>query len=272
MPTPPSPHAPENRTVEDALARFELLDHIGNGETTACAASALAWVAGLAHTDRLPCAAPALNSMLIAANDDHTTTADQRADLVRAGATGLVDTWWLPGVVVAHCIAAGRKDADGQQIEGKVAQMLATFAAIGAWKGTHERIADLRSADLSSANLRSADLHDANLRSADLHDANLSSADLSSANLRSADLHDANLSSADLRSANLSYADLRSANLSYANLRSANLSSANLSSANLSSANLSSARGNSLTMLPAGWKIDEDNGLIVAVDETGNVA
>ena len=80
-------------------------------------------------------------------------------------------------------------------------------------------IADLRSADLSSANLRFANLSSANLRFADLR-----SADLSSTNLRFADLRFADLSSADL-----SFADLSSANLSFANLRFADLSSANLS-------------------------------------------
>src|SRR5690606_34258742 len=136
------------------------------------------------------------NSLIVSANDADGTSPTDRADLVRAGETGLLDTWWIPSIVVAHCISVGRKDDNGNDVEAPCERALRTMAAVTEWKTSHERIADLSYADLSYANLSSA-----NLRSADLRYADLSYADLSYANLRSADLRYANLSSA-----NLSYA------------------------------------------------------------------
>jgi uncharacterized protein YjbI with pentapeptide repeats len=329
-------------TITEALDRFQLIEGKGDGETTACVMSAISWVAGEAFTDAPTCAHPILTRLAIAANDAAGTTTEQRAEILRAGETGLLDTWWVPGQVIAIA-QAQPKPADGETLpdETPVARCLRVLANITAWKVEKARpdlrsanlgsanlgyadlgsanlgSANLRSADLGSANLgsanlrsanlgsanlgyanlRSADLRSANLRSANLRYANLGYANLRSANLRSADLGSADLRSADLRSANLRSADLRSANLRSANLRSADLGSANLRSANLRSADLGyadlrsanlrsanlrsalnfgeslnwqTARGNSYTVLPKGWHIDEATGLVVADVEAGS--
>jgi hypothetical protein len=268
-------------TITEALDRFQLIEGKGDGETTACVMSAISWVAGEAFTDAPTCAHPILTRLAIAANDAAGTTTEQRAEILRAGETGLLDTWWVPGQVIAIA-QAQPKPADGETLpdETPVARCLRVLANITAWKVDKARpnlrsanleYANLGSANLGSANLRSADLGYANLGSANQY-ANLGSANLGSANLRSADLGyanlgSANLGSADLRYANLGYADLRYADLGYANLRYADLGSALNFGESL---NWQTARGNSYTVLPKGWHIDEATGLVVADVEAGS--
>jgi hypothetical protein len=228
-------------TVEEALERFELVAGAGSETSNqACVMTLLAWVAGEAWTDHPPCSHPTLASLAVRANDDDTTTAEQRAELVRAGETGLLDTWWVPTTVVMHALASAPKDSTVFERAMSVAEYVST------WK-----------VDKPRPNLYGAYLHSANLSSA-----NLSSAYLRSADLRGADLSSANLSGANLSSANLSSANLSGADLSSANLSSANLSSAYLHSADLRGANLRGARGDAYTRLPAGWMVDP-SGLIV---------
>ena len=102
------------------------------------------------------------------------------------------------------------------------------------------------------APIRAGWMAGANLRGAYLRDADLGGADLGGANLGGA-----NLGAADLRGANL-----RGANLWDANLWDANLGVANLGDVNLGDANLGDATGNSFTILPAGWTVN-DAGLVV---------
>jgi uncharacterized protein YjbI with pentapeptide repeats len=289
-------------TITEALDRFQLIEGKGDGETTACVMSAISWVAGEAFTDAPTCAHPILTRLAIAANDAAGTTTEQRAEILRAGETGLLDTWWVPGQVIAIA-QAQPKPADGETLpdETPVARCLRVLANITAWKVDKARpnlrsanleYANLGSANLGSANLRSADLGYANLGSANLGSANLGSANLGSANLEYANLEyanlgSANLGSANLRSADLGYAnlgsanlgsaDLRYANLGYADLRYADLGYANLRYADLGSAlnfgeslNWQTARGNSYTVLPKGWHIDEATGLVVADVEAGS--
>ena len=193
---PPGDATPTPRTVDQALERFQLIDGPGDRETTACVMTAISWVAGESWSDHPACAHPILANLAIRANDHGDTTAEQRADIVRAGATGLIDTWWIPGEVIVWCVG------QGMAAEGMVGRCLATLAAVTDWKNTRSRPvlsgAVLRGAVLSDADLCDADLCDADLRDADLSGADLSGADLSGADLRSADLRSAVLSGAVL--------------------------------------------------------------------------
>jgi hypothetical protein len=103
----------------------------------------------------------------------------------------------------------------------------------------------------------------ANLARANLARAYLAGANLAGANLARANLAGANLAGAYLARAYLAGANLAGANLARANLVDANLASADLAGANLAGANLAGARGDKYTILPTGWKVDDDSGLIV---------
>ena len=208
----------EPRTVGQALERFELVGGTAGSESdgTACAMSLLSWVDGSVWSDHPECAYPRLADVVIAANDAAATTVEQRVELVRAGVTGVLDTWWLPGVVVAWAIAEGIKAGDDP-----VARALATMAAVGRWKTSEVKPRPV----------------------------------LRGAVLRGADLRGAVLSRAVLSGADLSRADLSDADLSRAVLSDAVLSDADLSDADLSGAGLSGARGNKWTMLPDGWQV-----------------
>ena len=268
----------ETHTIDEAIERFDLISEPGSlDDGKACVMTAISWVTGEAWSDSPSCTHRVLRGLAIAANDADDTTPEQRAEILRAGETGLIDTWWIPIEVIAAAMSRP-KPADGEELLGEtmVEKCLRTLGAITWWKADKQR-ANLRGADLGGANLRSADLGGANLRganlgSADLGSANLRGADLGGAdlwgaNLRSANLGVANLGSADLGSANLGSANLRGANLRGANLGSADLGSADLGSANLGGANLwganlGGAHGNSVTVLPAGWHVEEATGLI----------
>ena len=165
----------EPRTVDQALERFELVGGTPGSESdgTACAMSLLSWVDGSVWSDHPECAYPRLADVVIAANDAAATTVEQRVELVRAGVTGVLDTWWLPGVVVAWAIAEGIKAGDDP-----VARALATMAAVGRWKTSEVKPRPvLRGADLRAADLSRADLSRAVLRGG----AGLSGAGLSGA-------------------------------------------------------------------------------------------
>jgi hypothetical protein len=237
--TPPS----NTHTVDEALNQFELI--AGSGSETdrkACAMTLLAWIAGQEWTDHPVCAHPQIADWVIAANDTKTATPETRAELVRAGQEGVLDTWWVPGPVLAWALTLTSKDEEITQH----ARTLRALGRIAAWKITKERPV-LRYAVLSYADLRYADLRSAVLRYAVLSYADLRSAVLSSADLSYADLRSADLSSADLRYADLRYADLRSAVLSSADLRYAEFSG---------------ARGLPASGMPDGWKLG-DSGLWV---------
>lgn len=154
------------RTIDDALNKFELVRGAGDGKTTACVMTAISWVAGEAWTDHPPCAHRLLANLAIRANDADGTTAEQRAEIVKAGASGLLDTWWVPTEVVLAAIAAAPKDATA------VDHAIAVLGFVGAWKSAPVRgRPDLRGAYLRGANLRGANLENAYLRNAYLEGA-----------------------------------------------------------------------------------------------------
>src|SRR5690606_37359179 len=96
------PMSATTRTVDDALAHFELVEGAGSPtEGTACVMTAVSWIAGEAWTDSPSCARRLLRNLAIAANDAEGTSAQDRAEILRAGEHGLIDTWWIPDAVVA---------------------------------------------------------------------------------------------------------------------------------------------------------------------------
>lgn len=111
--------------------------------------------------------------------------------------------------------------------------------------------------DLYRANLYRANLAGAILSGADLTRADLTGAYLFVANLAGANLTDAILAGANLYGANLSGADFTRADLTRADL-----TGADLYGANLYGADLTGAKGNELTRLPDGWKVN-DSGFVV---------
>jgi hypothetical protein len=245
-------------TIDEALSSFELIAGPGSeSEKKACAMTLLAWISGQGWTDHPSCAHRILSDAVIRGNDAEGTTKKMKAELVRSGQDGVLDTWWIPGEVIAWSLSHERDKPAPTRYE----QALSAIQRIAEWKANKTRPV-LRSADLSGADLSGADLRSADLSGAVLSGAVLRSADLSGAVLRSAVLRSAVLRSADLSGAVLRSADLSGADLSGAVLRSADLRSADLSGAVLSGAVLRSARGNAFTALPPGYKVNEA-GLIV---------
>ena len=189
------------RTIEEGLAKFTLVHGIGSeAKGEACAMTLLAWVAGEGWTDAPECAHRLLSRLAIAGNVATGATAEDRARIVRAGADGILDTWWVPTEVVVWAMAQVK---DASDVDRAVL--------------VSEKVAEWKAGPKVRPNLTRANLTDANLTDANLSGASLSGADLSGAYL---------------------------------------------SGANLTGADLSGARGNSLTRLPSGWKVDE-SGLVV---------
>ena len=261
-------------TLDETLERFTLISGSGSEEAnTACAMTALSWMRGEAWTDSMPCAHPLIRRNVINANDAATTTAEMRAELVRAGVDGVIDTWWVPTEVIVWALAQAPRDVSVYE------QTLAAVRLVGEWKHTKQRPdlagaylagayltraylagAYLARADLTRANLTRADLTRANLTDANLADAYLAGAYLAGAYLTRAYLAGAYLARADLTRADLTRADLTDANLTDANLAGADLTRADLTRANLTDANLTGAYRP--VDPPEGWQPNEA-GLLV---------
>jgi hypothetical protein len=223
--------------IEKALGEFELIGGVGGeAEKKACAMTLLAWVCGEPWTDHPPCAHRIIANNVIRANDHPQTTPEMRRELVRAGRTGVLDTWWVPGEAIVMSLAL--KEADSRDVYERTMRLLTRIAE---WKDGGKERPVLRGADLSEAVLRGADLSGADLREAVLSEADLSEAVLRGAVLSGADLSEAVLRGADLSGAVLRGAVLSGAVLSGAVLRGAVLSGAVLSGAVLRGADLSEA-------------------------------
>ena len=239
--------------VEEGLSRFTLISGVGNGKQTACAMSLLNWMwrNGDDWTDAPDCAHPIIRAAVIAANDAPSTTPEMRAELVRLGERGVLDTWWVPTEVVVASLAAER-DAEPPSPYGRA---VACLQRVAVWKETRER------PYLAGAYLAGAYLAGAYLDGADLAGADLAGAYLAGAYLVRANLVRANLAGANLVGANLVRANLVRANLVRANLDGADLAGADLAGADLAGANLVRASGDAYTCLPAGWKVN-DSGIV----------
>ena len=189
------------RTLEEALDKFTLVTGTAGSETdmTACAASLLSWVDGGPFTDHPTCAHPIINSLVIRAFDADATTDDERVSIVKAGMTGMLNTWDIPTAVV---VMAHSRTEPGDDPRSLAALCLDVLDAITWWKSDKQR-PNLYRADLTGADLYRADLYRANLYGADLTGANLTRANLTRANLTRADLTGADLTRANLTGANL---------------------------------------------------------------------
>ena len=183
--------------IEEALSRFTLIGGVGDGKQTACAMSLLNWIWGDSNkwTDSPECVHPLIRVVVITANDASDTTPEMRAELVRLGERGALDTWWVPDVVVTASLAA----PIGADPPGDYDRAVGCLVRIAAWKDApvHER------PNLADATLAGADLTRATLAGADLARATLAGATLVGAILAGADLVDAILAGADLTRANL---------------------------------------------------------------------
>ena len=186
-------------TVDEALTRFALVEGVGDGDTTACPMSALNWIryGDGKWTDAPECAHPLIRSVVIQVSDDERrTTPAMRAEIVRAGEHGILDTWWIPTEVVVWALSHDR----GTDPPTPFDRLMTVLRRVATWKDTRARI-----------NLAGADLTDANLTPADLTRADLTRANLAGANLTRANLTDANLTRANLAGVNLTNANLTDA-------------------------------------------------------------
>ena len=171
-------------TVDEGLKEFDLISGPGSiDERKACAMTLLAWVNGDEWNDAMSCAHPVIRQMVIAANDAGGTTKADRAELVRLGELGVIDTWWIPVEVVAFAFAQVPRDSEPTVLE----RTLEGLKYLNGWKESKER-PDLRGADLAGAHLARANLTRADLYGANLAGANLAGADLARANLTGANL------------------------------------------------------------------------------------
>src|SRR5665213_3096296 len=240
----------EQRTIAGALKEFKLIAGPGaEQDKKACAMTLLSWVAGRPWPDHPPCAHKTLAGIVILANDANASTPATRASLVKAGEEGVLDTWWIPGVVIAW---AQTRPKDKEMTPHQFA--IYVLKRIAKWKAAKGLLSDL---DLRGAYLRGAYLTGADLTGADLTGADLTGADLTGAYLRGADLTGADLTGADLRGA-----DLTGAYLTGADLTGAYLTGAYLRGADLTGAYLTGAKYEPATGMPKGWKLN-DSGLWV---------
>jgi hypothetical protein len=255
------------RTIDEALAQFTLIAGAGSEKfKQACAMTLLAWVAGREWTDAPECAHPIIRNAVIHVNDAAGTTPEMREQIVRAGETGILDTWWIPMQVVALAFAL---ETGGEKIS-EYDRLLRALNRIAKWKldkglppslaGADLAGANLAGAYLAGANLAGANLAGANLAGANLAGAYLARADLTGANLAGAYLADANLAGANLADAYLARAYLAGANLAGAYLADADLTGANLAGAylaraNLAGAYLADAKGTPRSGMPFGWAL-----------------
>ncbi len=181
--------------LDEALSKFELISGAGDGRRTACAMTLLAWMAGRDWTDHPECAHQIIANNVIQANDDSDTSPEMRAELVKLGQTGVLDTWWIPGEVVVWAMSGPKVDSF------KRAKRL--LKNISAWKDSPKERPNLYGANLRGANLCGANLYGANLCGANLRGANLCGANLYGANLREANLCEANLCEANANASTL---------------------------------------------------------------------
>ena len=193
-------------TIDEALGRFCLEKGTGDGKETACAMTMLSWVHDETWTDSPDCAHPVIRNNVVNVNDTELSH-EQRAEIVRRGEYGVLDTWWIPTEVVVWAFSGER----GEKISG-YERLLRALTRIADWK-TNKAKPNLVGADLVGAYLVGANLAGAYLVGANLARAYLVGANLARANLVGADLAGANLVGADLVGANLVGADLAGADL-----------------------------------------------------------
>jgi hypothetical protein len=122
-------------SIDEALAQFKLIDGAGSEEDKqACAMTLLAWVCGEEWSDHPPCAHRLIADNVIRANDDSGTTSEMRAELVRAGESGALDTWWVPSEAITAALVL--HEGDDPDVFARTMRML---ERITEWKDTKSR-------------------------------------------------------------------------------------------------------------------------------------
>lgn len=185
-------------TADEALERFTLVaGRAGDAVSTACAITALAWMAGEEWPNplkSLKSVHPILARWVIAANDSPGTTEQDRREIVRAGETGILDTATLPTPVLLAAWADAPAASDAERI-------LAICAYITRWKAAPAPV------DLTGKDFSGIDLDDADLSGKDFSGADFAAARLCRTNFSGAKLTGANFTRADLTRANFYRAD-----------------------------------------------------------------
>lgn len=182
--------------AENLLGEFTLIEGAGSKvRRTACAMSLLCMVDDPygEFTDKPDCAHPVLNSIVISANDSGISE-ELKATLVRAGVTGVLDTWWIPSIVIAK-VQAEMNTINPDVLNNRYNRAIVALDFISKWKENREKIVSLRYDDLNGANLQGLDLRGVDLMGADLR----------FARLRYTMLHDANLRNAKMDCVSLKY-------------------------------------------------------------------
>jgi uncharacterized protein YjbI with pentapeptide repeats len=242
--------------VEEALKRFELIaGWVGEPRKgTACAVSALSWIAEEPWSDEPECAHPLLCKIVVSGNDAPDTTPEDREALVRAGVTGLLDTADVPTEVVLAAVSgagilpvlAGRGPVVARGYRATAVSALCVLEGVTAWKqgvrgftgplvlaGITLQDESFPNLDLGCADLRRAVIHRCTLSSADLRGADMREAQLNGSNLSWARMQDTDLTGADMRYTVLHHTSLVGAHMQYADLRDAVLYKTNLHHADL---------------------------------------
>jgi uncharacterized protein YjbI with pentapeptide repeats len=248
--------------VEEALERFELIaGWVGEPwNDTACAVSALSWIAEEPWSDRPECAHPLLCDIVVSGNDAPGTTPEEREALVRAGVTGLLDTADVPTEVVLTAVSgagilpvlAGRGPVVARGYRATAVSALCVLEGVTAWKqgvrgftgplvlaGITLLDESFPNLDLGCADLRRAFIHRCDLSGADLRGADMREAKLNGSRLSWARMQDADLTGADMRYTTLVSTSLVGAHMQYTNLRYAVLYKTNLHHADLRHARFS---------------------------------
>jgi hypothetical protein len=145
--------------IDEALKKFDLIGEVGDGQTTACAMSMLGWLAGHEKwTDAPVCASPDIATRVITANDwedpslprfktedpyddnygNYTKHSEdrikaRRANLVKLGYEGALDTWWIPDEIITWLLETTE---NGNPYENAVSLLKATAK----WKKTRHKM------------------------------------------------------------------------------------------------------------------------------------
>lgn len=209
-------------TAEEALSRFTLVEGSGNGQDTACAMTALAWMAGEEWTSRPKCAHPLLAKWVINFSDRPGTTESERAAIVRAGVDAILDTWWVPNQVILAAWANTPND------------VMSILNYVASWKAANPKVDPC----LAEANLSGLTLEYINLTKMDLTGVNFSTTHFVSVGLQDGIMNDANFEEAYLQDTNFNGASLSNANFSKAVFYSTLLCKTNLTGANFRNADL----------------------------------
>ena len=140
-------------TIEEALERFTLGRGAGSeADRKACAMTLTSWIAGEEWSDHPKCVHRWLSNIVIRANDAGTTSDDERVELARAAVEHTLDTWWVPGAVVALAVGVTPRDVD------EFGFAMSVLPLVSRWKSEGHPVINLVGANLVGANLWGANL------------------------------------------------------------------------------------------------------------------